>query len=79
MVISVTHTIGSKSTRAYTKLVDISHQRLAKLHPIKIGQGNFQLYYSRWEERLAKKQKGPLEKMIDEVHRGKEEVQAKDA
>ncbi len=50
--------------RGYTKLVDISAQRLVELKPVSLGSP-----YIRpgSEKKLVKKQIRPIEKMIDEI------------
>lgn len=50
----------------YTKLVDISGQRLVKLKRINLGRRGFAY---GWEKKSLMKQIKPIEKMIDEIHR----------
>jgi hypothetical protein len=57
---------GGHGWRSYTKLVDISGQRLVELKPVRIGDGGWP-FPPRWEKKLVKRQIGAIEKIIDEI------------
>jgi len=67
MIISLRSTAWSTGDRFYTKLIDVSDQKVVKLDRMFLRSE----HERRWEKMLVRKQIGPIEKMIDQISREK--------